>query len=294
MLAQLYRQLIPVSLRRKLYKVFLGKLLFICRNWKSYMQCWSYRIHYTFVTPKDEIEKAFQQLGKLGPTAYPYPWKREYDRQPIDLHTDPQNGLPYVYHHGKKLYFKRSMYDQIEIVYRGLLIEQDERSAHRYIPDYQTMKGKSLLDVGSAEGIFTLDVIDLIEHAYLFECDDEWVEALEATFLPWKDKITIVRKYVSDMDDENNTTLDSYFQGKTIQHPFLKMDIEGYEKKALAGANRLLKQNDTSGAVCIYHQHHDEEVLGNLLKNQGYQIDIQPGYLYFDNEMRHAVMRFHH
>ena len=76
------------------------------------------------------------------------------------------------------------------------------------------MKGKSLLDVGSAEGIFTLDVIDLIEHAYLFECDDEWVEALEATFLPWKDKITIVRKYVSDMDDENNTTLDSYFQVK--------------------------------------------------------------------------------
>ena len=83
-------------------------------------------------------------------------------------------------------------------------------------------------------------------------------------------------------------------QRKPQQHPFLKMDIEGYEKKALAGANRLLKQNDTSGAVCIYHQHQDEEVLGNSLKNQGYQIDIQPGYLYFDNEMRHAVMRFHH
>lgn len=294
MFAQLYRHIIPVSLRRKLYKVFLGKLLFICRHWKSYVQCWGYRFHYTFVTPKDDIEKAFQQLGKLGPTAYPYPWIKEYDRQVIKIQTDDQNGLPYVLHHGKRLYFKRSMYDQIEIVYQGLLIEQDKRSAHRYIPDYQTMKGKNLLDVGSAEGIFTLEVIDLVAHAYLFECDDEWVEALEATFRPWKDKVTIVRKYVSDMDDENNTTLDTYLQDKTIQHPFLKMDIEGYEKKALAGANRLLKQHDTSGAVCIYHQHQDEEILSNILKAQGYQIDIQPGYLYFDNEMRHAVMRFHH
>ena len=80
-----------------------------------------------------------------------------------------------------------------EAVYRGLLIEQDKRSAHRYVDSYEELKGKTLLDIGAAEAIFTLDTIECIDHAYLFECDESWIEALEATFAPYKEKITIVR-----------------------------------------------------------------------------------------------------
>ena len=94
-----------------------------------------------------------------------------------------------------------------EAAYRGLLIEQDKRSAHRYVDSYEELKGETLLDIGAAEAVFTLDTIDYIDRAYLFECDEAWIEALEATFAPWNDKIMIVRKYVSDVDDDNNLSL---------------------------------------------------------------------------------------
>ena len=77
---------------------------------------------------------------------------------------------------------------------------------------YEELKGETLLDIGAAEAVFTLDTIDYIDRAYLFECDEAWIEALEATFAPWNDKIMIVRKYVSDVDDDNNITLDTFFQ----------------------------------------------------------------------------------
>ena len=94
---------------------------------------------------------------------------------------------------------------------------------------YEELKGETLLDIGAAEAVFTLDTIDYIDRAYLFECDEAWIEALEATFAPWNDKIMIVRKYVSDVDDDNNITLDTFFQdeGRPIDNLFLKMDIEG-------------------------------------------------------------------
>ena len=203
------------------------------------------------------------------------------------MNVDNTNGLPYVFHNGKKLYFKRDMLTSAEVAYRGLLIEQDKRSAHRYVDSYEELKGKTLLDIGAAEAIFTLDTIEYIDHAYLFECDDAWIESLEATFALWKDRITIVRKYVSDVDDDNNITLDRFFQD---EGKFLKMDIEGYERKALKGAVHILEHGQQiDGSVCIYHLHDDKKVIESELKNFNLKTSIQLGYLYFEKEMRSAL-----
>ena len=170
------------------------------------------------------------------------------------MNVDNTNGLPYVFHNGRKLYFKRDMLAFTEVAYRGLLIEQDKRSAHRYVDSYEELKGKTLLDIGAAEAIFTLDTIECIDHAYLFECDESWIEALEATFAPYKEKITIVRKYVSDVDDEDNITLDTFFrdEGKSIDNLFLKMDIEGYVRKALEGGCSYLGAWTTNRWISLY------------------------------------------
>lgn len=205
------------------------------------------------------------------------------------------NGLPYVFHNGKKLYFKRDMIASAEAAYRGLLLELDKRSAHRYVDSYEELKGETLLDIGAAEAVFILDTIDYIDRAYLFECDEAWIEALEATFAPWNDKIMIVRKYVSDVDDDNNITLDTFFQdeGRPIDNLFLKMDIEGCERKALKGAVHILKHGrQVGGSVCIYHLHDDKKVIESELKNFNLKTSVQPGYLYFEKEMRSAIIRF--
>lgn len=257
----------------------------------------------TDVATTEQLFRLIQSIP--SPKAEPFKlWMAQVAKERLDEMQDPEltidramkeYSLPYVFHNGKKLYFKRDMLVSTEAAYRGLLIEQDERSAHRYVDSYEELKGKTLLDIGAAEAIFTLDTIEYIDHAYLFECDESWIEALEATFAPYKEKITIVRKYVSDVDDEDNIRLDTFFQGegKSIDNLFLKMDIEGYERKALEGAVHILEHGrQIGGSVCIYHLHDDKKVIESELKNFNLKINIQPGYLYFEKEMRSAIIRF--
>lgn len=52
-------------------------------------------------------------------------------------------------HHGKRLYFGRDMINDVPEIYKGLLIEQDERSAHRYVVSYSELTDKVLLDIGA-------------------------------------------------------------------------------------------------------------------------------------------------
>lgn len=295
MLVALYRKCISPNLRAFIYKLFLGDFLVIIRNPKHWIKHKWYKIYYSIVTPKTEKEQAYKAWSKTRSclTPYPYLWLGEYEQKFIDIHVDMENSLPFVMHHGKKLYFGRDMIDDIPAMYKGLLVEQDERSAHRYVVSYSELTDKVLLDIGAAEAIFALDTIEYVNHAYLFECDERWLEALKATFAPWKEKVTIVRKYVSDINDENSVTLDFFFSEKQTDDLFLKMDIEGNERKALEGAKKLLrKAKNISGSVCIYHLHDDKNIIQKLLDDFSFITEIQSGYLIWGEEFRSAILRF--
>lgn len=293
-IVNLYRSLLPKEMRSRIYKLFLGDILFFFRNFKECLRCKWYLIYYFFRKPKNDQERAYLLLGKMGVSPYPYLWRKGYERIDYPSYIDTENALPYVLHKQKRLYFKRSMSDIVSDVYRSLLIEQDERSAHCYIKSYDELKNKVLLDIGSAEAYFALEMIDIVKHVYLFECDEDWIEALNATFRPWSDKVTIIRSYISDVDNGvDSMTLDHFFREKSADNLFIKMDIEGYERKALQGCKKLLSSfRNISGAICIYHRHDDEEVIEKYLCNNACRTSIQPGYLYFEKEMRHAVLHF--
>ena len=49
--------------------------------------------------------------------------------------------------------------------------------------------------------------------------------------------------------------IDNLFAGKTVD--FIKMDIEGAEKKALLGARETIKKYKPLLVVCIYHRQED-------------------------------------
>ncbi len=53
----------------------------------------------------------------------------------------------------------------------------------------------------------------------------------------------------------NCCSLDKKLSGKNIS--FIKMDIEGSEKKALSGATDIIKKNRPILAICIYHKRED-------------------------------------
>ena len=114
----------------------------------------------------------------------------------------------------------------------------------------------------------------------LIEIDEEWIEALKITFAPWKEKVTIINKYLSDVSNETSITLDDI--NKTDYINLVKLDIEGYEIRALAGAkNLLLKQESFQLISCCYHYQNEENELKELLKLYFDKVEVSKGYMFF-------------
>lgn len=243
--------------------------------------------------PGSEYLKYYRYICRHGYARHLYDFAHEYNvnSERFRPALDTANGLYYVIMDGKRLYFKRDMKPQkIRKLYFSLILEQDTRSAHCYMNSSQEVNGYTFIDVGSAEGLTSLSVIDNVRHIYLFEADEGWIEALEATFSPWKDKVTIIRKYVGDTDDDRQITLDKFFNDKEVSRIFLKMDIEGAERQALAGAGELLDRcTDLKFAICTYHLDDDEEVIGGFLRRHGCSFTNRTGY--FRHRLRSVVLR---
>jgi len=243
--------------------------------------------------PKDEYHNAYRFMGRYGLTYYPFRSSLEYKRFPVTVYRDEEEKLPYVLYKDKRMYFPGRLSErEIVEIYRVLLMEQSSGSAHLYINDPEELRGKTLLDIGTAEGIFSLGVIEEVNHAYLFECDEKWIEALQATFRPWAEKVEIVRKYVSDTNDDEFVSIDSFLKGKELENIYIKMDIEGMERSALEGAKELLtKGRNISMAICTYHHPDDAETIPSFLSSYGFAYEFTPGYLFIEKEMRKGVCK---
>lgn len=218
--------------------------------------------------------------GQLG--VFPYKFSKKYKSKELKVYRDDKGGLPYLYHDNKKLYFKKSWSDRmVKDYYNSLRVEQDRNSPHRYLSEEFTVKQDDVLaDIGAAEGVFTLSNIEELSKAYLFEPELDWIEALEATFEPWKDKIVIISKFVGEVNNSSTVTVDEYFKNKSIT--FIKADVEGSELKVLEGSNNILtNRKDIKIAVCVYHKKEDEAILSKRLIDLKYSIEISKGYMIF-------------
>jgi hypothetical protein len=193
---------------------------------------------------------------------------------------DDDKDLPYVVDNGKRLYFMRGQRARdIAKYYLGLRIEQDRLSPHLYLEDLASLKGRACaLDIGAAEGLIALRMIDYVDRVFLFEYTEGWIEALRATFEPYAGKVEIVRKFVSDTDGEGRIRLDTFFAGRSERVDFIKMDIEGAEAEALRGAERILREGaGIQLAVCAYHSDGAYDEIAGLLGD--FDLSTSRGYM---------------
>ena len=292
MLTAAYRAILPSHFRQWMYRVFLGDVVYFFRNFKLHMLSKFTFLFYPFL-PKSELNKALAFIGRHGLTSYPAPYMLKYKRMAVDMMWDESRQLYYCLHNGRKLFFT-SEFDRERIIrlYRSLVTEQDANSAHRYITNSESMRGVTLLDVGSAEGIFSLDHIDLVDHVFLFEAEPYWIKALGATFEPWKHKVTIVKKYVGSKDGDGFVTIDEFLKDKKFEKLFIKMDIEGAEYDALQGARETLKRHSPVGvSVCTYHRLGDPDKFQALLESHHFTTEFSEGYLFWGRRLSKAVIR---
>ena len=202
----------------------------------------------------------------------------------IPIYEDASNACLYSYWKGKRIYMKRGMsVNSAKSYINFLYMEQDKTSPHCY--EQSKMIGREgdavIVDAGAAEGFFSLERIDTAKHIYIIECDAAWLEALGYTFNPYKDKVTIISKFLGDKDDDTHITLNKI---DTIGYPVnvIKLDIEGEEVNALKGAERILSQNRKVDIVaCSYHNSGDDDKLSRILLDSHYEVKYTDGYMFF-------------
>jgi Methyltransferase FkbM domain len=214
---------------------------------------------------------------------FPYSFPTEYKDSDIELFRDDQLNLYYMLWEGKKLYYKNgNRPKKAQQYFNSLRLEQDVRSPHRYLTtDFNVTENDVVVDVGAAEGNFSLSVIEKAGYVYLFETDIKWIKALEATFAPWKNKVKIIQNYVSDTTSGKCIALDDFFDDKQTIH-FIKADVEGAEGQVLQGATRLINRHkNLKIAVCTYHRQEDAAALESQLKNMGFKTSFSDGYMLY-------------
>ena len=220
----------------------------------------------------------------------------------IPVLYDHSIDLPYIYHNGKPLYYPQYMdATSIRTNYAQFLSEMDNRSPHLYCKNTSELKNRILFDCGVAEGLFPLTYVDIFEKIVLFECNPNWIKPLKATFKPYQDKVIIANLFVSDEISTNQTTLDHFAISNNIKPTFLKMDIEGYEERAIDGASNLLRNsNDLICSICTYHTPTAETNILDKMKSNGYYPSYNHGYMFFFYEekieppyLRRGVIRFY-
>lgn len=230
----------------------------------------------------EEIQNILEYIKLNGLDVFNYKFKNKYQTMNIDVTFDKTCHMYFVNHHGKKMYFAKlyNTEEKVKAYYKYLLVEQAKESPHRYLTsEFNIREGDIVVDVGTAEGNFALDIIDKVSKIYLIEFDEEWIEALNQTFKDYQDKIVIVKKYITSIDAGKYATLDSL-----IKEPvnFIKMDIEGNEWDALIGAKEVIGcSDDLKCAICAYHQEFDEILLKDIMGKYGLECSTTNGYMWF-------------
>lgn len=229
-----------------------------------------------------EIKDVLDFLGNNNLRVFNYEFADKYDSMKPKVHIDGNCGLFYVFHNNKKMYFSR-VYDTEEKVinyYKSICLEQDGNSPHKYLSEeFNVKEGDVVLDVGVAEGNFTLEIIDRVKKVYMVEANLDWIEALEQTFSEYKDKVVIISRYASSYDEGEYAKLDSIINEDLN---FIKMDIEGFEWDALNGAQRLITDaKNLKMAICSYHSDFDQELIEKFMNDNRIKHTTTQGYMWF-------------
>ena len=247
-------------------------------------------INYYAVNTKNVYAEEIEFLRNRGSLIeFPYPKLKEIG--PIICAYDPSNSLPYVLHKGKKLYYPKTWpLPLVKDQYTNLVEKENIigggyslKCPHQYQTNqFHVHDTDTVLDIGAAEGLFALEVVDSVDKVIVIEADELWAEPLKATFERYKDKVTLINKFISDKDGPTEITIESCLRNTAIKTLFVKMDIEGEECKVIGSNQNLLsKEIDIRIVCCTYHNRHDAETLKGMLESSGYTTEFSDGFVLF-------------
>lgn len=234
-----------------------------------------------------EIKEVLDYIKQNGLDIFNYPFCNKYKNFTCKVYFDTLHQMHYVLHNGKRMYFPKKYSSESEVInyYKSILLEQDEKSPHKYLTNnFGISDGDVVIDVGVAEGNFALEIIDKVSKIYLIEADPGWIEALEVTFGDYKDKVVIINAFISSYDEGDFHTLDSVVSENVN---FIKMDIEGNEWDGLRGAKRIINNSEELRlAICSYHSDFDQVLIEKFMDEMNIKHAHTNGYMWFPFRVR--------
>ena len=231
----------------------------------------------------EEYADEIRYLRKKGDLyIYPYEFTDKYLEEKDSFKVYKEKKNQYVLHKGKKLYYPYS-FSSADVLenYTQLIIEQDELSPHKYFSDNVNFEKGIFVDVGSAEGIISLDIIEMADEVYLLERSKEWISALQETFMDYMNKIHIIPYYAGSYDSDITITLDTLLSKYGNKDIFVKIDVEGMELEVLRGCINTIKKNNCKFSCASYHTNTMERKIRDFFIRLGYCTETGDGYMLF-------------
>jgi len=296
---KILRFVLPEFIIHKLYDFFIVKdrLLKLKKKIINYLE----KEDLSDVLDDNERLSIVENLKKLSLVfpyyssfVFPYAFVQKYNPKEIDVFFDPESRMRYVLYKGEKLFFPVKWgIKEIKDYVNELLMGQDNLSPHLYHDDgFYVEEGDVIADMGAAEGFWALSYARKAKKIYLFERDKRWIPALQKTFEPWKEKVEIINKFVSDTNSRDTITLDEFVEGGELN--FIKADIEGFEIQMLKGGiNTLSKQNNLRLLLCTYHKENDAAELERILRSYNFTTSFTKGFMImiWDKELSPPYLR---
>lgn len=196
----------------------------------------------------------------------------------------------------KKLLFS-ILYNWYDYDFNNLKDLMDNTYCHYFDLDILKCDNETFVDVGSYIGDTTIDFINSYQNynkIFCYEMTDDIFEMLlkntnkypniECKKKAISDKSEILKFNFSNIDasankieEDGNTTIEAVSLDDDIKEKItlLKMDIEGYEKKAIIGAKKHISEEHPKLLISVYHNHEDLWKIPKLIE------EISPGYKFY-------------
>lgn len=200
-----------------------------------------------------------------------------------------------------KLFWPREC--PIEGIYQVTTETFDPDDWHYYQKKHtEVQKGDVILDVGAAEGLFALSVVDRCKKIIMIEPNDFFYNALTRTFKDYGQKSEIYNVAVGNtegeivfdqtslsghIDHDNQegtrkviTKIDTLLQNES-EMTYLKADLEGYEMEMLRGASQTITRHKPKIAITTYHTENNSWDIINFI------MGLVPEYKFYTKGIFH-------
>lgn len=252
------------------------------------------------IPTKNSIQKFLNDFSYWGKLDYENNEYEEITNKTISLkeHIDDYKWLynNLVDYRSKKLLFS-ILYNWYDYDFNNLKDLMDNTYCHYFDLDILKCENETFVDIGSYIGDTTIDFINSYQNynkIYCYEMTDDIFDTLlkntskypnvECKKKAISDKSEILKFNFSNIDasankiEENgNTLIEAVSLDDDIKEKvtLIKMDIEGYEQKAIIGAKKHIKEDHPKLLISVYHNHEDLWKIPKMIE------EISPGYKFY-------------